>query len=290
MPVQSKVVELDVNVGSALIDMYSKCGTLEEASILFGRLPERNAVAWSSMVAGFSQCNHYRQALKYFEGMQKEGFKPDDVAFLSLLSTCNHMGLVDEGLHYLKSMREHHHVEPSTEHYNCIIDLLGRTGHLKEAEVLLETMPFQPDIVGLTSLLGHCRTHGNVHLGRRCFQYLVGIDDRNAAGYVMMSNVYSRAGMCEEASRVEKLRKCANAWKKPGKAFVEVDMKVHDFVVGDNSHPQSLDIDAKLQRLALQMEEQGYLPQSGSVVQLISDEDTSHRYSFVHYFWAPLYS
>lgn len=250
----------DVNIGSALIDMYTKCGSCQDAGRVFVDLPKQNAVAWSSMVSGYAQCYDYKMALQYFKGMQKQGLKPDDVTFLSLLSACNHAGLVDEGLLLLKSTIDHG-VELQAEHYNCIMDLLGRTGHLEEAEVMLETLPFHLGVVGLTSLLGHSKTHGDLSLGTRCFRCMLDVDKRNAAGYVLLSNAYARAGMKEEADNLEGMRKLANAWKKPGKASIEINSEVLDFVVEDRSHAQSVEAYAKLQRLALQMKEKGYSPQ-----------------------------
>lgn len=173
---------------------------------------------------------------------------------------CSHIGLVNEGHHHFESMREVHGIAPTFEHYNCMVDLLGRAGFLAEAENLLYTMPFLPNIVGWISLLTNCRIYGNLDLGRQCFDYIIDIDSRNATGFVHMSNIYNCGGMREYADKVEEYRQSANAWKKPGKAVIEVDNKFHDFLVGGKNHSQIDSIYAKLSNLNLHMKEAGYMP------------------------------
>lgn len=205
--------------------------------------------------------------------MQQAGVKPNDVTYLCLLSACSRVGLVDEGYLHFKSMRDDYGIVPTLEHFNSMVDLLGRAGHLYEAEELLEIIPFPPDAAGWTSLLSACKTHACVDLGRQCFNRMVTMGYGNAAGYVLMSNLYIQAGMWEDAEKLEELRRCANAWKKPAKAFIEVDNVVHDFLVGDKSHPQMDDIYAKLKTLSLQMRDEGYKPCLDLVVDSIPDED-----------------
>lgn len=167
-------------------------------------------------------------------------------------------------------MREVHDIAPLHEHYNCMIDLLGRAGSLTEAIDLLQTMPFYHNCEGWRSLLSHCATHGEMELGKRCFENLLSMDVRDSAAYVLMSNIYAHAGMWEDAHQIEDLRIRANAEKKPGRAFIEVYNKVHDFVVGDRSHPCSDSIYAKLRNLYERMKEGGYMVHS--LLQLSSDE------------------
>lgn len=225
------------------------------------------------MIEGFAQHSNYELALQSFVGMQQEGLKPDGVSFLCLISACSRVGLVDEGRHQFKLMTEKHGIAPKLEHYTCMVDLLGRGGHFEDAEVLLETMPFQPNIVGWIVLLGHCRTHSNVELGKRCFDHVVSIDHNNAACYVLMSNIYTHAGLSKDAYKVEELRKRANAWKKPAKAFIEIENMIHEFTVGDKSHPQSEDIYSMVERFTVQVKDEGYLPLLESLHPLDQDKE-----------------
>lgn len=171
------------------------------------------------------------------------------------------MGFVDEGCHHFKFMVMEHGIVPSVDHFNCMVDLFGRAGHLHKAEDLLQAMPFQHNRVGWMSLLSHCRTHEDVELGRRCFHFVVSMNGRLSAGYMLMTSIYAQACMLENAYQVEVLRKYANAWKKPGRAFVEVNSKAYDFIVGDKEHPLSCEIYAKLNRLHVQMGKKGYMPE-----------------------------
>lgn len=250
--------ESEICVSSALIDMYSKCGSLEDACLLFDRLPRLDVVTWSSMITGCALSSNYRMASQLFEKMQLASLKPNDVTFVSLLSACSHAGLVDQGFLHFKSMREEHSILPTLQHYDCMVELLGHAGFLKEAVDLLDSIPFQCNVVGWTSLLGACRKGGMVSLGRQCFDQILKLDLRCSPAYAIMASIYANAGMQEDVEKVEQLKKSANVWKKPAKAFIEVDNHVHDFIVGDRSHPQSDDIYKKLNSLDTQMREEGY--------------------------------
>lgn len=133
-------------------------------------------------------------------------------------------------------------------------DILGHAGCVKEAEDLLHTIPNKDNIVGWMSFLSDCTTYSNVDGGKRCFKRVTEVDSRHASGYALMSNIYASAGMLEDADKVLELRKCANAWKKPGEAFIEIDNKIHGFIVEDKTHPQTDEIYSKIGRLYVQME------------------------------------
>lgn len=244
-------------MGSTLIDMYIKCGNFEDAFRAFQKLPKGDVVIWNAMIAGYVLHNEYELALRFYRGMQGQGLKPDDVTFVSLLSVCSRMGLVDAACQYFDSMAVNHGIPPTLGHYNCMVDLLGRGGRLYEAENLLKAMPYGFSIFHWTSLLTNCRTYGNAELGRRCFDQLVAIDHRCASAYVLMFNIYAGADRWGEANKIRALKRSVNAWKKPGKACIEIDNAVHDFIVGDKSHPKIDHINAKLKLLKSQMEAEG---------------------------------
>ncbi|KAI5082069.1 hypothetical protein GOP47_0001812 [Adiantum capillus-veneris] len=245
--------DLDVYISSALIHMYSSCGCLKEAHIVFHRLNEYDAGVWSAMITCYAQNNNYQEAFLYFESMQRSGLKLDSVTFLCILSACNRAGLVQEGRLHLMAMRDRHHLFPSLEHLNCMVDLLGNANLLNEARDLLETIPFWPNIVGWISLLSSCKRHINVDIGRQCFDYIVTLDKRNVASYVLMSNIYFSCGMTKYGQAIDELRMIANGWKKPGKAFIEVNKEIYSFVVGDRDCPESEAIYNNLKRLKTQM-------------------------------------
>lgn len=193
-------LQLDV-VGNALVDMYGKCGSLEESRRTLDRLPHRDVVSWNAMIAAYAHSGCSRLAVQSLEYMQEEGIKPDYVTFISILALCSHEGLVDEFCKHIKSMSENHGIVPGTKHYSCMVDLLGRAGMLTEAGNAHQII--QMDIVSWISLLTACKRHGNAELGRLCFDQAVKLEPQNAAAYALMSGIYSDAGMQEYSSALE---------------------------------------------------------------------------------------
>ncbi len=123
-------LELDVFVGSSLVDMYAKCGSMEDAWSVFNTMPSRNVVTWTAILGGCAIHGHSKEVLKIFEQMCGEGVQPDDITFICLLSACSHVGLVDEGMHYYASMTTNYMIIGKSEHYACMVDLLDRAGPL----------------------------------------------------------------------------------------------------------------------------------------------------------------
>lgn len=186
---------LDSNVpfGNTIIDMYAKCGNLEEAHEVFERLPKQDLVSWHILIAGYGHYGHYRLAKQYLEDMQGEGLKLHPMTYANILSSCSNAGLLEEGHICWKSMTEEHGFTPSSEHFVCMSDLLGRVGLLEEAEQVLKSMPILPSIIEWTSLLNACRRHGDMELGRHCFTQILRLNPNRAGGYVLMSNIYLEA-------------------------------------------------------------------------------------------------
>lgn len=260
-----------------LINMYARCGNLEDAYVVFVRLPKLRPAAWSAMIAALAHHNDFKLATRYFQVMQKEGIRPDAATFVSILCACSHVGMVDQGRFFFKSMLADYGITPDTNHYNCFIDILGRAGCLAEAEELLEIIPVGKNVVGLICLLTHCRTFSKVILGRRCFDHLMTLEHKNAAGYVLMSQTYAQSCMWEDAEEIEDLRLSREVWKKRGKAVIEVNNKVHSFLVGETSNPHLHAIHTKLERLNTQLERAGYVPRvrpGGSIFD-VYEEDVS---------------
>ncbi|CAK9252120.1 unnamed protein product, partial [Sphagnum jensenii] len=157
----------NVFVGNSLIDMYTTCGSLEDALKVFNKMPSRDVVTWNAIIGGYAIHGHGKEALQQFEQMHEEGVQPDDITFFCLLSACSHSGLVDEGLRCYSSMSTVYMISANLEHYTCMVDLLGRAGHLHEAENMLKAMPCKPNAGVWRALLGACRIHGNVEMGER---------------------------------------------------------------------------------------------------------------------------
>eukprot|EP01018_Ginkgo_biloba_P003535 Gb_32077 [translate_table: standard] len=265
-------IKLDVFVGSALVDMYAKCGVIKDARQAFDKLAEKNVVSWNVMIAGYAIHGYGDNTLILFNQMQQEGMKPNRVTFTGILSACSHAGMVDEGLQYFDRMSQDHHISPSMEHYACMVDLLGRAGHLDEAENLIKKMPFQPNACVWGALLGACRTHCNEKLGERAAEHLFELEPKNSGNYVLLANVYAALGRWDNVAMTRKLMKDRGLIKQPGCSWIEVKKEMHAFVAGDRSHPQTNEIYAMLEELGRQMMEAGFMPDKNIVLYNVEDE------------------
>jgi pentatricopeptide repeat protein len=159
------------------------------------------------MLAGFAIHGHSNKALEHFKQMCKEDIEPDDLTFVFVLSACSHAGLVDEGMQCYGSMSEIYRIPAKLEHYACMVDFLGRAGHLQEAENMIKEMPCKPDVVVWKALLNACRMHGNVEMGERAAQQVLELHPENPAGYVPLSHIYTAAGHCNLNENVQWQRK-----------------------------------------------------------------------------------
>eukprot|EP01018_Ginkgo_biloba_P016705 Gb_16366 [translate_table: standard] len=262
----------DVFVGSALVDMYAKCGCIEYAWKVFNKTSQKNIVSWNAMIAGCAMHGRGQDALSLFRQMQQADMKPDSITFTGVLSACSHAGLVDEGWQYFDSMKRDHLITPNEEHYACMVDLLGRSGCLDEARDLINTIPLEPNACVWGALLGACGIHCNIELGEYVAERLFVLEPENAGNYVLMSNVYAAAGRWDDVVKVRKIMKDKGLKKIPGCSLIEVKNKMHRFFVGDRSHPQADRIYAMLESLAGQMEEAGYVPDTNFVLHDMDEE------------------
>lgn len=250
----------DIFAGNSLVNMYAKCGSIDDADLVFSKIPERGIVSWSAMIGGLAQHGHGKEALRVFDQMLKYGVPPNQITLVSVLCACNHAGLVSEARKCFGSMRELFGFEPMQEHYACMIDLLGRAGRLDEAMELVNTMPFQADASVWGALLGAARTHKNVELGQRAAEMLFTLEPEKSGTHILLANVYASVGMWDNVAKVRTLMKDCNVKKEPGVSWIEIKDKIYTFIVGDRSHARSEEIYAKLDELNDRMNKAGYVP------------------------------
>lgn len=224
-------IECDAFVGNTLIDMYTKCGNLEDSGKVFDNMHQRTAVSWTAMIAGYGMYGQAEKALTLFNQMLEEDTKPNDITFICVLSACSHAGLVKEGLQYFNVMNEKYHIAPSMKHYACIVDLLGRAGQLYEAEKIINSMPFEPNAIVWGTLLSACKIHGNTELAEQVAECLLELQPGNAGNYVLLSNIYATAGRWGDAMKVRKLMDDRGLKKKPGFSWIEAKNSVVPFSV-----------------------------------------------------------
>ncbi|XP_072952443.1 pentatricopeptide repeat-containing protein ELI1, chloroplastic [Typha angustifolia] len=264
--IRNNPIELNAKVGTALIDMYCKCGSLDDACLVFDSIRDKDVVVWNAMIGGYAMHGHSREALRLFANLLAEGLRPTDITFIGVLNACSHSGLVDEGREFFSSMERDYGIEPKVEHYGCIVDLLGRAGCVDEAYELVQSMRIEPDLVIWGSLLAACRLHKKMALGEKIANYLLNNGLANSGTYVLLSNIYAAVGNWEEVARVRTLMKESGVQKEPGCSSIEVGSKVFEFVVGDLSHPKSEEIYAMLEELNGLLKAHGYVPQTELVL------------------------
>eukprot|EP01018_Ginkgo_biloba_P031204 Gb_39249 [translate_table: standard] len=268
--------ESDVFVGTALVDMYAKCGSIEIAQQLFNGMSERNVASWNAMIAGLGMHGHGEDALSVFSQMQQTGMIPNHITFICVLSACSHAGLVDEGWQYFDCMSRDYCITCKMEHYACMVDLLGRAGHLDEAQDFIKNMPLEPDASVWGALLGACRIHCNIELGTHVAEHIFYLEPENTGYYVLLSNIYAAAGRWDDAAKVRTVIQDRGLKKTPGCSFIEVNNRVHAFLAGDRSHPQSEKIYGMLEALSAQMKEGGYVPNMNFVLHDVEEEMKEH--------------
>ncbi|XP_021298905.1 pentatricopeptide repeat-containing protein At2g13600 [Herrania umbratica] len=269
----------DIFVGNSLIDMYMKCGSVEDGDQVFKNMMERDWVSWNAMIVGYAQNGYGNKALELFKNMLVSGEKPDHVTMIGVLCACSHAGLVEEGRYHFSSMSGEHGLVPLKDHYTCMVDLLGRAGCLNEAKNLIETMPMKPDAVVWGSLLGACKIHRDITLGKYVAEKLLEIDPSNSGPYVLLSNMYAELGKWGNVVRVRKLMKKRGVIKQPGCSWIEIQGHVSVFMVKDKRHPQGKEIYSVLNALIKQMKRAGYLPDAAD--QEAYEEESESKLDFI---------
>ena len=221
-------IKVDAVVGTALIEMYAKCGCIEKSFEIFNGLKEKDTTSWTSIICGLAMNGKPSEALELFKAMQTCGLKPDDITFVAVLSACGHAGLVEEGRKLFHSMSSIYHIEPNLEHYGCFIDLLGRAGLLQEAEELVKKLPAQNNeiIVPLYgALLSACRTYGNIDMGERLATALAKVKSSDSSLHTLLASIYASADRWEDVRKVRNKMKDLGIKKVPGYSAIEVDGK-----------------------------------------------------------------
>ncbi|KAL6056938.1 Chlororespiratory reduction 2 [Balamuthia mandrillaris] len=262
----------NVVLSTALINMYGKCGELEQAHKVFRDMKEQDDTSWNAMIAMHGLHGQGKEALAALQEMQQQGVQPNAITFINVLNACSHAGLVEEGLACFAAMKERHGLQPTVEHYTCMVDLLGRAGRVEEAETLIHTMEVPPNAVTWMTLLGACRGAKDVERAERAAKQAIALNPMDAAPFVVLSNILAAAGRWEEVERVRKEMKERKVKKEPGRSWITVDGEVHSFVVKDRSHPRSAEIYRHLDQLNQEMKAAGYQPDLNWVLHDVADE------------------
>ncbi|XP_024525037.1 putative pentatricopeptide repeat-containing protein At3g23330 isoform X2 [Selaginella moellendorffii] len=261
----------DVVLENSLMNMYNRCGSLDDTVGVFAAIRDKSLVSWSTLIAAYAQHGHSRTGLEHFWELLQEGLAADDVTMVSTLSACSHGGMLKEGVQSFLSMVGDHGLAPDYRHFLCMVDLLSRAGRLEAAENLIHDMPFLPDAVAWTSLLSGCKLHNDTKRAARVADKLFELESEDEHSTVtLLSNVYAEAGRWDD---VRKTRNRRAARKNPGCSYIEINDTVHEFVAGDKSHPEEELIAAEIKRLSKQMKDAGYVPDMRMVLHNVKEEE-----------------
>ncbi|KAL0341697.1 UNVERIFIED_CONTAM: Pentatricopeptide repeat-containing protein [Sesamum calycinum] len=266
----------NIQISNTLIDMYIKCGCLEAARDVLGGMKERTVVSWSTMIQGLAIHGKADEALELFSEMTQTGIKPNAVTFIGLLNACSHMGLINEGHAFFASMTRDYGIIPGIEHYGCMVDLLSRAGLLQQAHEFIKQMPIKPNAAIWGALLGGCKVHKNIEMAELAMRHLHELDPLNDGYYVVLANIYSEAKQWDNAARLRKLMRNRGLKKTLGWSSVSIKGVAHEFVAGDDTHPQFQEILKMWNQLQVHMRLKGYIPNT-SVVLLDIDEKEKEK-------------
>ncbi|XP_015583860.1 pentatricopeptide repeat-containing protein At4g02750 [Ricinus communis] len=267
-------------VGNALLAMYCKCGSIDEADDAFHEITDKDLISWNTMIYGYARHGFGKEALIVFESMKTVGVKPDEATMVSVLSACGHSGLVEKGTEYFYSMSQEYGIIANSVHYTCMVDLLGRAGRLEEAQNLIRNMPFEPDAATWGALLGASRIHGNTELGEKAAEIIFKMEPDNTGMYVLLSNLYAASGRWLDVSKMRLKMRNEGVKKVPGYSWLEVQNKIHTFTVGDCLHPERDKIYAFLEEMYLKMKHEGYLSSTKMVLHDVEEEEKEHMLKY----------
>lgn len=233
---------LDAFLGTQLMDMYSKCGSIERALAVFETLSNKDIAAWTAMITGLAFHGHGSKALELFQKMQDAGLVPNKVTLLAVLAACSHAGLVDQGYTIFEDMKQRYGVEPGVEHYGCLVDLFARSGRLTDAMDLIRRMPMEPSRSIWGAVLSASKVYQDLELAEAALQKLQMLEPEKEGGYVLLSNAYASSGQWSYSDDVREIMEKRGVKKIVGCSSLVASGAVHDFASSDKRHPRIEDI------------------------------------------------
>ncbi|KAF5176233.1 Pentatricopeptide repeat-containing protein [Thalictrum thalictroides] len=250
-----KANKFDSRISTALIDMYFKCGSINDGVRVFSGTKQKQVGEWTAMISGIAMHGNGEICIDLFEEMVTSGVRPNLVTFVALLAGCAHAGLVNEGLRYFQRMKSEFRIEPTIEHFGCVVDILGRAGRINQALKFINEMPMEANAAIWGALLNACRVHKNVDLGQVAARWLIREEPWNGAIYMTLLNLYKETERWEDVEGVKQEMKDVCCRKNPGCSLIEVNGVCHEFVVGDRSDSCAFELCLKLGELIMELEE-----------------------------------
>lgn len=240
-------------VSTSLVDMYAKCGSIDQAKAFFETKLIKELPLYNAMISAYALHGQAEEALTLYKHLHEAGVEPDSITFTNILSACNHAEMVKEGLELFVQMISKYSIKPTIEHYGCVVNLLSRHGNLDEALRFVHQMPYEPDAHIIGSLIAACREQNKVQLGEHLSKHLLKLGPDNSGNYVALSNAYAAAGKWSEVLKVRDLMKERGLRKNPGCSWIHIEEELHVFMAGDGLHPKTEEIYSTLALLRREM-------------------------------------
>ncbi|XP_068643834.1 pentatricopeptide repeat-containing protein At3g14330-like [Aristolochia californica] len=227
-------MENDVFLLSSLVEMYGKCGLVDQGRLVFDLVKngkgKRDIVLWTSMLNAYGRNGQFKEVIQLFDDMSEERVQPDEIAFLAVISACSHTGNVDRGVQYFESMSKDFGLLPQAEHHACLVDLLCRAGQLEQAWEVMSEMQSREDSAGRSSgsvslwgaLLRACEACGNVEKGKLAAERALILEPENVGIYVVLSNLYAKCGLWDEIGGLRELMKERGLKKDVGCSCIDL--------------------------------------------------------------------
>ncbi|KAM1031723.1 hypothetical protein ACFX2C_035476 [Malus domestica] len=276
-----KRLDFDEVLGTAVIDMYSKCGSLSYARALFDQIISRDLISWNAMITSYGIHGHAEEALALFLQMTETNVKPDHATFASLLSAFSHAGLVQEGQYWFDVMVNKYKTTPGEKHYACMVDLLARAGRVEEAYELINSVNTEPGLAVWVALLAGCHNHGKSSIGEVVAKKILDLNPDDLGVYALVSNFYAMARKWDDVADMKKMMKQRGTKKVPGYSVVEVNGELHAFLMEDKTHQHHGDIMQILNKLDHDMRAIGYVPRNEFLLHNSEDEHSFQQRKFI---------
>ncbi|TVU36586.1 hypothetical protein EJB05_18524, partial [Eragrostis curvula] len=270
--IDRKGITVDLELSTALIDMYAKCGLIGRAREVFDAMVERDTKAWSAMIVGLAIHGLVEDALELFSRMLALKVKPNNVTFIGVLSACAHSGLVDDGRRYWSTMQDLG-IKPLMENYGCMVDLLCRSGLLDDAYSFVTGMPIAPNSIIWRTLLVASKSSNRTEIVESASKKLLELEPLNPENYVLLSNLYASSSQWERVSYMRKKMRDNNVTVVAGCSSIEINGYLHKFVVSDDSHPEIKEIRLVLREIADRVRRAGHKPWTAAVLHDVGEEE-----------------
>ncbi|KAF3335162.1 pentatricopeptide repeat-containing protein [Carex littledalei] len=191
-----------ISVGNSLIGLYSKMRKLPLAREIFELMPKKDLFTWNAIISAHRLD---KQIFTLFNRMIDSGVRPDKVTFISLLSSCAKLGLVNDGKRLFNEMQGKYNIKPNKEHYSCMVNMLGKAGRIKEAYEVVQRMPFAAGPTVWGALLYACSVHGDMEVGEVAAKKLFDLEPDNEHNFELMARIYRKAGRLDRVERIKRM-------------------------------------------------------------------------------------